>query len=198
MDGPTLEETLVDDVEARAQALGRRIFALARSAPSGESWWDRLVMGAGMLDERVKAQLFRLVDVLPVLNTAAAVNRHLREYFGEIGDRLPWAAREALGFLPSDGVFGRAVAGVTLRSTRRMARRFIAAADVGEAIVAAEQLRARRMTFTLDVLGEAVLAASEAVAYQVLYLKLVQWLANAAGHWREDPLIDRDHLGPIP
>src|SRR5204863_6874262 len=51
---------------------------------------------------------------------------------------------------------------------------------------------------TLDVLGEAVLAASEAIAYQKMYLDLIERMAGAAQTWPEDPLIDRDHLGAIP
>src|SRR4051812_30749342 len=186
------------DLETRTQAIGSEIFSLAKQAPSGESWWDRKVMGIGMADEGVKAQLFRLVDVLPVLSTSAAVNRHLREYLGEVDDRLPWAAREAMSFFPTNGLFGRLLAGMTLRNTRRMARRFIAASDPTEAVAAAQQLRSRRMTFTIDLLGEAVLSASEAVAYQHYYLDLIETLTRAAKAWPEDPLIDRDHLGAIP
>ncbi len=198
MDVSDIEQDTIKDSEERTVAIGREIFSLAAQSPSGESWWDRKVMGAGMADEGVKAQLFRLVDVLPVLNTPAAVNRHLREYLGEVDGRLPWAAREAMSFFPTNGLFGRLLAGMTLRNTRRMARRFIAASDPTEAVTAAEQLRSRRMTFTIDLLGEAVLSASEAVAYQHYYLDLVETLARAAKAWPEDPLIDRNHLGVIP
>jgi RHH-type proline utilization regulon transcriptional repressor/proline dehydrogenase/delta 1-pyrroline-5-carboxylate dehydrogenase len=197
MDWLEAEQNGSADRDARAVALGREIFALAKDAPSGESWWDRKVMGIGMADERVKAQLFRLVDVLPVLSSAAGVNRHLREYLRQLGDHLPWAAREVLGFFPTDGLFGKMLAGMTLWNTRRMARRFIAASDAKEAVAAARELRARRMTFTIDLLGEAVLSAAEAVAYQKYYLNLVETLANEAQSWREDGLIDRDHLGAI-
>jgi RHH-type proline utilization regulon transcriptional repressor/proline dehydrogenase/delta 1-pyrroline-5-carboxylate dehydrogenase len=79
-----------------------------------------------------------------------------------------------------------------------MARRFIAASDPVEAVAAAKALRARRMTFTIDLLGEAVLSASEAIAYQKNYLDLIEVLANDAEAWKEDPLLDRDHQGKIP
>ena len=186
------------DVESAAESIGRQLFALARKLPSGESWWDRQMMSLGMRDEHVKAQLFRLVDVLPVLTTPEQVNRHLREYLGEVRDRLPFPARGALNWLPENGFFGRTLAGTTLKNTRRMARRFIAASDPLEAVIAAKALRARRTTFTIDLLGEAVLSASEAIAYQRYYLDLIEVLANDAASWPEDPLIDRDHQGPIP
>ena len=184
--------------EARAQALGREIFALARRAPSSESWWDRRVMQIGMADEAVKAQLFRLVDVLPVLTTPQSINRHLREYLDEVRDRLPWVARRALNWMPQDGWWGRRLAATTLKNTQRMARRFIAAADPTEAVAAARALRARHLTFTIDLLGEAVLSAAEALAYQTYYLDLIRTLADDAQSWPEDPFIDRDPLGPIP
>ncbi|HEY7116860.1 MAG TPA: proline dehydrogenase family protein, partial [Tepidisphaeraceae bacterium] len=196
----TTDEVLKDDteVDARTQALGRELFALARRMPSGESWWDRRVMSLGMSDEHVKAQLFRLVDVLPVLSTSQQVNRHLREYLGDVREHLPWVARAGLGWLPENGFFGRRLAGAAVKNTRRMARRFIAASDVTEAVAAAKALRARRMTFTVDLLGEAVLSAAEAIAYQKYYLDLVEGLSNDAANWPDDPLIDRDDRGPIP
>src|SRR6266704_3717845 len=136
--------------EAQTIALGREIFARARDADSSQTWLDRKVMEAGMADERVKAQLFRLVDVLPVLTNPQSVNRHLREYLSQVADRLPWAARESLEFFPKNGLFAHLLSKITLTSTRRMARRFIAASDAHEAIAAVKALRARRMTFTID------------------------------------------------
>src|SRR3954453_3759298 len=102
MDGRDLSA----EVEARTVALGAEIFALARAAPASESWWDRKVMAMGMSDEAVKAQLFRLVDVLPVLTTPEAVNRHLRHYLSEVKARLPLSARGALAVIPRNGFFG--------------------------------------------------------------------------------------------
>ncbi len=166
MDSAASAQAISSDLEARIVALGREIFALARAAPAGESWWDRKVMAIAMADEGIKAQLFRLVDVLPVLTTPESINRHLREYLGEVQARLPWAARGAMRWMPENGWFGRRLAGMTLKNTQRMARRFIAASDADEAIIAARELRSRRWTFTIDLLGEAVLSATEALAYQ--------------------------------
>jgi RHH-type proline utilization regulon transcriptional repressor/proline dehydrogenase/delta 1-pyrroline-5-carboxylate dehydrogenase len=218
MDAVTDGREISAETEARTVALGREIFALARAAPAGESWWDRKVMAMGMADEAVKAQLFRLVDVLPVLSSPEAINRHLREYMGTVRGRLPWVARGAMRVMGGvkhedvkheDGGRGffsswftvhvsRLLSSMTLKNTQRMARRFIAASDAAEAVAAARNLRARRWTFTIDLLGEAVLSATEALAYQKYYLDLIETLAREAGGWSEDRLIDRDHLGPMP
>ncbi|HYE17336.1 MAG TPA: proline dehydrogenase family protein [Tepidisphaeraceae bacterium] len=186
-------------LDARTLAIGRDLFAAARKAPPGEGWLDRRLMAIAMGDDRVKAQLFRLVDVLPVLKTPTQVNRHLKEYLGGVRDHLPWPARAGLKLVPGgDGLLGRMASGATLWGTRRMARRFIAAADPREAIAAVRKLRAQGLTFTIDVLGEAVLAASEADAYQRFYLELIDALATDAASWHEDPILDRDDRGPIP
>ncbi|HSI35934.1 MAG TPA: L-glutamate gamma-semialdehyde dehydrogenase [Tepidisphaeraceae bacterium] len=191
--------TTADDLDARTLAIGRALFAAARKAPAGEGWLDRRLMAIAMGDDRVKAQLFRLVDVLPVLKTPAQVNRHLKEYLGGVSEHLPWPARAGLKLVPGgNGLLGRMASGATLWGTRRMARRFIAAADAREAIAAVRKLRAQGLTFTIDVLGEAVLAASEADAYQRFYLELIEALATDAASWPEDPTLDRDDRGPIP
>src|SRR5687768_5730473 len=193
------------DVESRTQTLGRQIFARARhfdrTAPS-EGFRDRLLMKWGMRDERLKAQLFRFIDVLPVLSSPQQVNAHLREYLGDDSVRglLPPGAGAALRLLPADGWLGRRVAGMTLSNTRRMARRFIAATDLAEAVDAVKNLRARDLAFTIDLLGEAVLSATEAERYQAEYLHLVEGLTAAAKDWPANELLDRDAVtgGPVP
>src|SRR5258706_2985716 len=142
------------ETEARTVALGREIFALARAAPAGESWWDRKVMAMGMADEAVKAQLFRLVDVLPVLTTPESINRHLREYLGEVRGRLPWVARGAMKWLPEEGWFARRLASMTLKNTQRMARRVIAALDAPGAGGAGEKRLGRGWGVYLQPVGE--------------------------------------------
>src|SRR3954447_23495433 len=83
-------------VEGLTARYGREIFArldVPGPVPFGPAWWDERLMEWGMGDEAVKLQLFRFVDVLPLLRTPGSVARHLREYFGEAGDRLPgWMA----------------------------------------------------------------------------------------------------------
>ena len=67
-------------VEERTRQIGRELFARARELGSGEPWLDRVLMYQGMRDERVKAELFRFVDVLPALSSNEHVTGHLKEY----------------------------------------------------------------------------------------------------------------------
>src|SRR5437867_1029380 len=153
------------DLESRTQEIGRDLFARARraekSSPS-DGLLDRMLMKWGMRDEQLKAQLFRFIDVLPVLSTPRQINSHLREYLGTVRDRLPPGAGLALKMLPDDGWLVSRAAALTRSNTRRMARRFIAATDLPEAIRAVRSMRVLNLAFTIDLLGEAVLSASEA------------------------------------
>src|SRR3954451_656554 len=99
-------------VEERTREIGRELFARARELGSGEPWLDRLLMYQGLRDERVKAELFRFVDVLPGLKSDAAVARHLKEYLGHVETRLPPGAGRALRWLPADGWLGGITADV--------------------------------------------------------------------------------------
>jgi len=181
-------------IEARTQEIGRAIFARVGEA-DGHSlggWWQRHMMDWGMRDEQVKAQLFRFVDVLPALAEPRLVTGHLRQYLVPVRKRLPGPASLLMDWLPTDGWTGRGVAGAARLGARMMARHFIAASDLGEAIKSVAELRDKSLGFTVDLLGEAVLSAAEAQRYQRAYLRMIDGLANAAGDWKADPLLDRD------
>src|SRR6516162_8832227 len=117
------------EVEPLTQRYGREIFArMDRSGrvPFTPGWWDDRLMEWSMDDEAVKLQMFRFVDVLPHLHSPAAITRHLREYFGEAGDRLPSWLALGLRLLPSRGMLGGLLARVAHHSAERLARKFIA------------------------------------------------------------------------
>src|SRR5262245_55450657 len=126
-------------VEALTQDYGRELFARCpRSGPLlfTPRWWDELLMEWSMSETDVKVQLFRFVDVLPLLQTPAEIVRHLREYFAEAGEGVPGWLRFALKFLPSQGLLGRLLASASYASARRLARRFIAGSNLEEALKA--------------------------------------------------------------
>ena len=63
---------LTEAVEAETQAIGRQFWGqLERRMPSmfERRWWDDRVLSWAMSDESVKVQMFRFVDVLPMLKT---------------------------------------------------------------------------------------------------------------------------------
>jgi RHH-type proline utilization regulon transcriptional repressor/proline dehydrogenase/delta 1-pyrroline-5-carboxylate dehydrogenase len=189
------------DVEKLTQSYGREIFArLGRGTaiPFAPSWWDERLMEWSIGDEAIKLQLFRFVDVLPLLHSPEAIARHLREYFGEAREHLPGWLRLGLRWLPSRGFLGRMLAATAYHSAQRLARKFIAGSNLDEALAAIAQLRRRSLAFTIDRLGEATITEQEADQAQADYLELIRGLSRQVNTWKANALIDRDDHGPLP
>jgi RHH-type proline utilization regulon transcriptional repressor/proline dehydrogenase/delta 1-pyrroline-5-carboxylate dehydrogenase len=189
------------ELESRTQRYGREIFARldgARAVPFSPSWWDDLLMGWTMRDESLKVQLFRFVDVLPLLHSPEAITRHLREYFGEAAATLPGWINALVRHLPARGPLAWLVAAVARRGAERLARKFIAGSNLAEALAAVARLRRRSLAFTVDLLGEATITEKEAEKEQAEYLELVEGLSHAVNTWPQVGLIDADEGGPLP
>jgi RHH-type proline utilization regulon transcriptional repressor/proline dehydrogenase/delta 1-pyrroline-5-carboxylate dehydrogenase len=197
----------MSEVETLTQSYGREVFARLRMptgaiplppAPFSPSWWDERLMEWSMADEAVKLQLFRFVDVLPLLRSPQTISRHLREYFGEARQHLPGWLTFALRWLPSHGLLGRLLAKTAYRSAERLARKFIAGSNVNEALDAIAALRRRSLAFTIDRLGEATITEAEADQAQADYLELINGLSSEVNAWQGIEPIDRDDRGPLP
>ena len=189
------------DVEALTVRYGREIFSrIERTAPLpfGPAWWDERLMEWSMGDEAIKVQLFRFVDVLPLLRTPADIARHLREYFGQAQGRLPKWLTLGLRLIPSGGLLGRAFAGLAHRSARRLARKFIAGSNLKEALAAIGRMRRQSLAFTVDLLGEATITEAEADASRDEYMQLIAGLSAPVNAWPTNLLIDADDSGPLP
>src|SRR5438477_4077237 len=116
------------DLESLTHDYGRAIFARVSHAgpvPFGPTWWDERLMAWTMGDPAVKVQLFRFIDALPLLQSPPEITRHLREYFGEVEDKLPGWLRFGLHWLPQNGFLGKALAKTAFASAERLARKFI-------------------------------------------------------------------------
>jgi RHH-type transcriptional regulator, proline utilization regulon repressor / proline dehydrogenase / delta 1-pyrroline-5-carboxylate dehydrogenase len=193
--------TAAHDVECLTRTYGREIFSrLDRQGPVlfSPAWWDEHLMGLTMRDPAVKVQLFRFIDVLPLLHSAPEINRHLREYFQEASAHLPAWARAGLRWMPRDGLAGRLLARTARSNAQRLARRFIAGSNLNEALRAIARLRQRSLAFTVDLLGEAIITEVEAQRYQMAYLELIDGLSREVNGWRPIPLIDQGLNGPLP
>src|SRR5262245_8269656 len=166
-----------DKLERLTRAYGEEIFARIDRRPAillTPRWWDERLMALTMQDETVKVQLFRFIDALPLLKTPESISRHLLEYFAEAVDDLPDWARKGMRWLPERGWPARFLAKMARSNAQRLARRFIAGANPGEALAAVAELRRRKLTFTMDLLGEATITEAEAVKSQQDYLQLIE------------------------
>lgn len=189
-----------DRIERRTQEIGREIFARLDGGPNvlQTQWWDDWVMDWTMADERLKIELFRFVDVLPMLDTPEALLDHLQGSFRDAGASAPPLLRWGLALAQPGSVAGRLVARAIRYHTTRLARRFIAGQGASEVFNAVSKLRDKGMAFTLDLLGEAVVSEREADDYQRAYLELLRDLPWQVASWRPNDRLDRDDVGPLP
>jgi RHH-type proline utilization regulon transcriptional repressor/proline dehydrogenase/delta 1-pyrroline-5-carboxylate dehydrogenase len=188
-------------IEHETQRVGQHIFSQLRDVRPNfwdRRWWDDRVMAWTMEDERVKVELFRFVDALPMLHSPDAVIGHLQDYLDRVRDQLPPAIRTALGVARHTPGVRSAVANVVQTGARDFARRFIAGTNAQEVLAAAERERAKRRAFTLDILGEAVITDREAEQHTQAYIDLIASIAPTVNAWPETPQLDRDARGPLP
>lgn len=197
----TRDELNLAAIESATQDVGAILLKrLADSRPSvfERPWWDERIMSWAMQDEHFKAQMFRFVDVLPMLATDRQIIAHLREYLGGIDRRLPAPLRLGLELARPGTLPGRALAIGARRNVLAQARRFIAGTTTDEVLIAALRERRLRRAFTLDLLGEAVTSDVEAQRYCESYRQMIGRLAPVANDWPEVPLVDRNPSGELP
>jgi RHH-type proline utilization regulon transcriptional repressor/proline dehydrogenase/delta 1-pyrroline-5-carboxylate dehydrogenase len=193
--------SLLASIEQETQRVGLHLFEHLRDVRPNfwdRRWWDDRLLAWTMGDERVKVELFRFVDALPMLHTPDAVIGHLHEYLDRVRNHLPVSIRTALGLARrTPGVRG-AVAQAVQVGARDFARRFIAGSNAQEVLAAALRERAKRRAFTLDILGEAVITDREAEQHTQAYIDLLETVAPTVNAAPEIPQLDRDARGPLP
>ncbi len=195
-----MESARETGLDRRTAEIGRALFESIGRGPKvwNRAWWDDRLMGLTMGDPATKVQLFRFIDALPMLREPATVRRHLEEYLDEAGEGVPGLVRWPLELLPRGPVFDRLLASAARTAAEGMARRFIAGSTPGEALRTVKGLRERRLAFTADLLGEAVIGEGEAEAYQTTCLELLRGLTPSLNAMPEVAQIDRDDRGRSP
>ncbi|HEX4128873.1 MAG TPA: L-glutamate gamma-semialdehyde dehydrogenase [Pirellulales bacterium] len=189
-------------IEATTLEVGRAILDRRRRQRTtifDRRWWDDRVMAWTMRDEALKVQMFRFVDVLPMLTTSESVTRHLQEYLGGADVELPAVLQVPLSLaMRSRSLASRVLALAARKNAQGYARRFIAGTNVAEVLAAAMRARKQRRAFTLDLLGEAVTSEAEADCYLQAYVDLIRGIAPTVNAWPEVPQIDRGAFGDLP
>ncbi|MEN6371288.1 MAG: L-glutamate gamma-semialdehyde dehydrogenase [Armatimonadota bacterium] len=184
------------NVEDRTRAIGRQIFTSVSNQKRGffHGDLDEKMMDWTMKDEKLKVQLFRFVDVLPMLKTSDDIMRHLQEYL----KNFPAIGQWGINLAASSGLVGGLVAGQVKKQIEGMGKKFIAGSNIKEASEVVEKLRKQNMAFTMDILGEVTVSEGEGESYQKQYLELIRGLSEQARHWKDIPLIDTADEKPIP
>ncbi len=130
-----------------------------------------------------------------MLRTPEQVHEYLLDYLSQPGVTLPPGMELGLkaGGL-AKGLMAKTIAG----QITAMASNFIAGADAASALPTLQRLWNEGVAFSVDLLGEACLSDDEARAYQHRYLDLIETLPAAVAAWPANPLLESDHLGPVP
>lgn len=189
----TTTRTIGEEIFKRAEEAAPSILSMEYLQNAAMQWMTR--------NEDLKLRLFRFVEVLPSLPTHEAVARHLQEYLGtsdEPHPSLPVPMQAALGFRNCRSVHAALAAWAVRLGCTLSARQFICGSTPEEAIASVLRMRHRGMTFTLDVLGETVIADRVARQLQELYIRLINRLGEVSASWPSAPLLDRAPWGPIP
>jgi RHH-type proline utilization regulon transcriptional repressor/proline dehydrogenase/delta 1-pyrroline-5-carboxylate dehydrogenase len=183
-------------LEREVQELARSLYsAAAAQKPSifdPQDWLGKMIAWS-LEDEALRVALFRFVDVLPSLDSAAEVGRHLEEYFAKVDH-----AFGRLVFLAQALHAGWLVAPVVRQNVRRLARRFIVEEESGVLQSVLVALRTEPAAFTIDVVGEATVSDREALTMQQRYLDLLRNLSTIASDWAAVPQIDQGPMGALP
>jgi len=182
--------------ETQTQAIANALLVASREKKNllaqmrDQMRWDDKIMDFAMGNPGLKVQLFRFIDALPALRSKPEIARHLQEYLSAEAVELPNALKSLLNFTNPDSVPGQLAATTVAPAVETLAYRYISGDTIAKAIKSIERLRRDRLTFTMDLLGEAVITETEAQAYLDQYLQLMEQLSNAARSWKTIDAID--------
>ena len=190
----------MDDLESAVRQIGEDLARLSGGqSPSlfERRWWSQAAINLAMHHLDFKTQLFRFIDTLPSVASDQRVVSLAQEYFGSLAGQafgLGWGLKA----LAATGV-GARLSGHAIRAqVEQMARTFIAGSSVAEASPVLKQLWTEGKASSVDLLGEATISDQEADRYRDRCLAALERLAQDARSWEPAPLLEQDHLGPLP
>lgn len=187
-------------LEPAIQRIGRTLVERSKTNAAtflSQRWWNDLLLDWGMHDEGFKVQLFRFVDVLPMLKTDEQFSRLLAEYFGN-APILPKPLKWSIQKLPTSWVGAHVGALVLRRQFLRMAQTFMAGDSIHSAMPVLEKLWRSGRCASVDLLGEATVSESEADDYRDRCVEALRVYHEQAQRWPSRPLLERDHHGLMP
>ena len=187
--------------EQRVREIGQDLFARMKGETPGlfdKAWWSGQVLEWAMRDPVFKTEMFRFVDVFPVLTTPEDVARHIQEYLLRPGVNPPTVIKVALKGAGLGSFATKIAAGQIAKNLEGMATRFIVGTNAATALETLASLRGQKQAFTVDLLGEATVSDTESSAYAARYMDLLDGLAAPTSGWKPDPVLDTDDRGAIP
>jgi len=188
----------IDPLRQRTLEIGGRLLAGARKHRKGlfsSGFWSDQLVSWTMKDPSFRTQLFRFIDVFPMLHSAEQIYDCLSDYLNQPGVTLPMGLD--LGMQAGRLAMGLVAKTITDRIAG-MAANFIAGNNASAALPVLRSLWKQGVAFSVDLLGEACVSAADAETYQRRYLDLLEVLPGEVSRWPAEPRLETDHLGPVP
>lgn len=186
-------------LNSRVIQFGRDIFndiGSAQPSTFDKNYWNGRLMEWSMQKPELKINLFRLVDVLPVLKNSHSVADHVREYLGDAAQ----AIHPALGWglsLSRNSVGAAAAAFFVRQGVQQMASQFIAGKSPDDALKVLKKLRSNRYSYTVDLLGEFCVCEEEASDYLNRYMEALDVFGKVMPTWKESQPLVIGHPGEV-
>ena len=157
---------------------------------------DDAIMRATTGDERLRAALFRFVDVRPACRDRRDVAHHLLALLQE-SQPAGWPGRltDTLAARPRTHPLIAVAAGA---GVQRMAQRFIAGPSVAGALPRLRAMWGAGLGASVDLLGEATVTEIEADRYARRCAEGLEALTDRSRCWPAHPALEADVLGPVP
>lgn len=196
-------ELIGSKYEEKTQQVARELIAATKEKNIFQQWQKQLqldekLMAWAMANPGLRVQLFRFIDTLPALKSKGEVMRHLQQYLTAEEVELPGELKAFLNFTSPESVPATLAAATIVKAVETLAYKYISGETVKDVIKVVEKIRREKMTFSIDLLGEAVITEKEADSYLQGYLDLISQLGAQATTWPTIPEIDLANGQPLP
>jgi len=190
-----------EKIESCTHEIGQKIFRDGRRKGAGlfhRGYWQSKMMQLAIASPKVKVQLFRFVDVLPVLKKEDLKRQHLLEYLSKPALAQKWPSILSLTSRLLHSPCHPWIVNLADKQVKQMGDVFIIGHMPEEVLPKILKLRSEKVGFTLDILGEAVLSEKEAQEYRAQYEHLIDYLGEASQSWKAQQPCDYAPHSEVP
>ena len=184
-----------NNYEAKTQEIARELIKNTRnsnifSKMRDSMRWDDKVLEWTMANPGLRVQMFRFIDTIPSLQSKAEIANHFQQYMSAREVELPSALKGMINFSDADSLPAQTAAATITKAVETLAYKYIAGENIKEVMKTIARLRKDGMTYSIDLLGEAVITETEAQDYLQRYLDLIEQLTQQAKSWKRQEGID--------
>ncbi len=185
-----------DLYEAKTQEIAQELIKNTRdksnifSRMRDQMRWDDKVLDWTMANPGLRVQMFRFIDTIPALQSKTEIANHFQQYMSTEEVELPNALKGILNFSDADSFPAQTAAATITKAVETLAYKYIAGENINQVMKTIARLRKDGMTYSIDLLGEAVITETEAEDYLQRYIDLIEQLTQQAKDWKRQEGID--------